>query len=30
MLFNAANVAGYYIVEVQTGSEKVALRYIVK
>ena len=30
MLFNAADVAGYYIVEVQTGSEKVALRYIVK
>ena len=28
--FNAAHVAGYYIVEVQTESDKVSLRYVVK
>ena len=28
--FNAAHVAGYYIVEVQTESGKVSLRYVVK
>ena len=29
-MFNAAHMAGYYIVEVQTESDKVTLRYIVK
>ena len=28
--FHAAHIAGYYIVDVQTGTEKVSLRYIVK
>jgi hypothetical protein len=28
--FEAAQVAGYYIVEVQTESDKVSLRYVVK
>ena len=30
MTFNAAHVAGYYIVEIQTETEKVSLRYVVK
>ena len=29
-IFSAAQTAGYYIVEVQTETEKVSLRYIVK
>jgi hypothetical protein len=28
--FEAAHVAGYYIVEVQTELEKISLRYVVK
>ena len=28
--FEAAHVAGYYIVEIQTESGKVSLRYVVK
>ena len=30
MTFNAAHMAGYYIVEVQTESGKISLRYVVK
>ena len=30
MTFNAAHMAGYYIVEIQTESGKISLRYVVK